>query len=57
MSICLSVGEEFISSQPFQLLYHDDEHNPLNGHYEPIVTQQLPKSIQFNYDDNKFIIQ
>ena len=49
MRICLSVGEEFISSQPFQLLYHDDRPNPLNGHYEPIVTHQLQWSQnQFN---------
>ena len=49
MNICLSIGEEFISSQPFQLLYHDDGPNPINGHYEPIVTHQLQWSQnQFN---------
>jgi 1,4-alpha-glucan branching enzyme len=48
-SICLFVGEEFISSQPFQFLYHKDGPNPLNGHYEPIVTHQLQWSQnQFN---------
>ena len=49
MMICLSIGEEFISSQSFQLLYHDDGPNSLNSHYEPIVTHQLQWSQnQFN---------
>jgi len=34
--ICFWVGDDFISNNTLQLLYHDDMVNVRNGHYEPI---------------------
>ncbi len=35
--ICFQVGDDFISNNTLQLLYHDDMINARNGHYKPIT--------------------
>ncbi len=35
--ICFRTGDDFISNNTLQLLYHNDMVNARNGHYEPIT--------------------